>query len=624
MALLPTLPVPGEEHLTPDQVERLRQSSGLAAQRGADTSPVAHWSAGLARLVDAYGGYRGSIRAGQQESKGLERYQDWQGRLGTAQAGLSPVVDALSQGIGQQAGGSSGNFPASLIETESGGNWNALNNEMGAGGRGHGGRLQFGHARLQDAANAGVIPSMTPQQFAQQPPEVQQAVENWHFADIDRQAERMGLNSFVGQEVGGVPITQDAIRGMAHLGGIGGAAKFLQSGGTYNPSDSFGTSLRDYGIRHGGGQAAVGGQGGMAQAGIPQGGMNSEVAALLAEGMADPWIRQQGGPVIEALMQQQMRQSDPMYQAQLQNQQLQNQALMNPAAPKPVYEGGQWWDIGSGQPQALTEAVPDQTSAMQNYEYLIGQGMDPASAVERAFGGGVNVAVNNRTDPAPATGYRNVYDEAGNLISQEPIPGGPAALEMEAAAAAREGMQGLTARQLNPTIDDITTARDLAENGIGTTGMFSGMIQRIPGVGQDSVDMAATIDAIGSGISLESLNQMRQNSPTGGALGNVSDKQSALLSEAFGSLRQSMSKDQFLYNLARVENTLNDIVHGEGNGPERHDMETLRRKLRGEDFNPRMAEPSGSVAAPMSREQYDALPSGARFQAPDGSVRIKP
>lgn len=265
MALLPTLSVPGEEQLTPEQVERLRQSSGPAAQRGSDTSPVAHWSAGLARLVDAYGGYRGNIRAGRQETSGLASADE------AIQS--NPVLAALLGGdqvTMQQpspvATTSSGAFPASLIETESGGNWNALNDEQGAGGRGHGGRLQFGHARLQDAANAGVIPAMTPQQFAQQPPEVQQSVENWHFADIDQQADRMGLNNFVGQEVGGVPITQDGIRAMAHLGGIGGAKRFLESGGASNPSDSFGTSLRDYAARHGGGVAT----GGMSGGGMPQ------------------------------------------------------------------------------------------------------------------------------------------------------------------------------------------------------------------------------------------------------------------------------------------------------------------------------------------------------------------
>jgi hypothetical protein len=153
--------------------------------------------------------------------------------------------------------------------------------------------------------------------------------------------------------------------------------------------------------------------------------------------------------------------------------------------------------------------------------------------------------------------------------------------DTEESAAARERQEALTARQLNPTIDDIQTARDYALTGFGTTGMMSGAMQRVPWLGQQAVDLNSTIDAIGSGISLENLNQMRQASPTGGALGNVSDKQSGLLAEAFGSLRQAQSQELFLYNLARVENTLNDIVHGPDGGPPRHDMQRLRTELLG-------------------------------------------
>lgn len=144
-------------------------------------------------------------------------------------------------------------FLESLIGTESGGNWQAQNSVKGAGGMmGHFGRLQFGRARLQDAMNAGVIPQgVTPEQFMADPA-MQQRVEAWHFSDIDRNAANMGLTKYVGQTVGGIPITPEAIRAMAHLGGIGGAAKFLETGGQHNPADAYGTSLADYARKHGG------------------------------------------------------------------------------------------------------------------------------------------------------------------------------------------------------------------------------------------------------------------------------------------------------------------------------------------------------------------------------------
>ena len=147
-----------------------------------------------------------------------------------------------------------GAFPKSLIQSESGGNWGALNNEVGAGGvRGHGGRLQFGQARLEDAARSGVIPrGMTPQEFARQPPEIQRAVENWHFSDIDREIKRRGLSNYVGQTIGGQRVTRDGMRAVAHLGGMGGLQRFIESGGRHNPADSFGTRLSDYFSAHAG------------------------------------------------------------------------------------------------------------------------------------------------------------------------------------------------------------------------------------------------------------------------------------------------------------------------------------------------------------------------------------
>jgi hypothetical protein len=53
--------------------------------------------------------------------------------------------------------------------------------------------------------------------------------------------------------VNGTPLTRDALRAVAHLGGIGGMNRFIETGGAYNPSDAYGTSLMDYAVRHGSG-----------------------------------------------------------------------------------------------------------------------------------------------------------------------------------------------------------------------------------------------------------------------------------------------------------------------------------------------------------------------------------
>jgi hypothetical protein len=148
--------------------------------------------------------------------------------------------------------------PASLVQNESGGAWNAQNNEVGAGGqRGHFGRLQFGQARLAEAAAAGAIPQGTTPQAFMASPELQQRAEAWHFADIDRFIQGNGLDKTIGRSINGVPVTLDGMRAVAHLGGKDGLAKFIASGGRYNPADANGTSLMDYFSRHGGSSAPV-------------------------------------------------------------------------------------------------------------------------------------------------------------------------------------------------------------------------------------------------------------------------------------------------------------------------------------------------------------------------------
>lgn len=269
------------------------------------------------------------------------------------------------------------------------------------------------------------------------------------------------------------------------------------------------------------------------------------------------------------------------------------QASLAAPAPVSLAPGAQLVNPTSGDVVASNAA--NDPSAIREYEFYAQQearaGREPVPFgqwdQQRRTAGATQVNVGPSgidfgSPPANHAWQRNpdgsvAVDGRGAPIA---LPVGPALRDMEAAEQAAGRQQALTERQINPTIDDIVTARDLTNAGVGRTGMMSGILQRVPVFGQGALDLSATIDAIGAGISLENLNQMRQASPTGGALGNVSDRQSALLSEAFGSLQQSQSKELFLYNLARVENVLNDIVHGPDGGPERHDLNAKRQELR--------------------------------------------
>lgn len=138
-------------------------------------------------------------------------------------------------------------FNNSLARTESGGRYDVVNSE------GYGGKYQFGQARLDDFNSANGT-NYTVAELVKNP-SLQENVQNWHVADIDKFVSQNGLDRFIGQDVGGITLTKDSLRAMAHLGGKGGMMKYLQSGGSYNPSDSNGTSLSDYAGTHRGGTA---------------------------------------------------------------------------------------------------------------------------------------------------------------------------------------------------------------------------------------------------------------------------------------------------------------------------------------------------------------------------------
>lgn len=120
-----------------------------------------------------------------------------------------------------------------LGTSESGGNYGIVNSE------GYGGKYQWGEALLQDYNNA-TGQNLTMTQFLASPA-IQEQAQDWSNARTDK-----ALAQYVGATVNGQTLDRDSLRAMAHLGGIGGATKYVTSGGAYNPSDSNGTSLSDY------------------------------------------------------------------------------------------------------------------------------------------------------------------------------------------------------------------------------------------------------------------------------------------------------------------------------------------------------------------------------------------
>lgn len=119
--------------------------------------------------------------------------------------------------------------------------------------------------------------------------------------------------------------------------------------------------------------------------------------------------------------------------------------------------------------------------------------------------------------------------------------------------------------------EDIDRAIKLADEAfLPVTGLVGEQLSKIPGTA--ARDVASLIDAIRANIGFEQLQKLREASPTGGALGPVSDRENQFLQSALGSLSQAQSPQQFRDNLRRIKNIFLDIVHGPGQGPPREKL----------------------------------------------------
>lgn len=337
------------EKLTPKEVERRREVAAAAAARGSDTSPVGAWQQGAARLIDAFGGYRGNVLAGKAEEEGRAGARDklfgnpvlaalmgGGGNLSMSSMGApaqpGPVVDGGVGFAGQPASAPVGDIAERLrmgmierglpehvadgflmnFQDESGLNpgINEVNPTV-PGSRGGFGLYQLtGPRRVayeQFAAQRGVSP-----------------------ADPDAQLDFM-MQELQGPEAGAAQSILSAPDAGTAAAAI--ARDFLRPAPQH---------LQSRVAKYTGGQglsaSTMGGQ--------PSGGMSPVMQALL-QASTDPWVAQEYGPVLQALMGQEqtrqqyaMEQADPMRQLQMQKAQLEIQQMQNPEAAKPIEVGG--------------------------------------------------------------------------------------------------------------------------------------------------------------------------------------------------------------------------------------------------------------------------------------------
>jgi hypothetical protein len=265
------------------------------------------------------------------------------------------------------------------------------------------------------------------------------------------------------------------------------------------------------------------------------GGMNPAIVSQLAEVANSPYATPGQKAIVSQLINQQMQANDPLRQMQLEKAQLELDAMRN---PQPGYS-------------ILTD------------EQEVQMGLDPAGSyqrgadgkVSRIGGGGTNITLKNEgTIPQ---GYRAVRDEQGNLVSYEAVPGGP-----EDTSANDAAKQEQTETATSIVLDEIGIAKELIAGESLTspaTGISGKLASKI-----DSTRAGALknrLETIKANIGFDKLQRMREASPTGGALGAVSEFENRLLQSVFGSLEQAQSAEDIIYNLERLESIYNRVIN---------------------------------------------------------------
>lgn len=223
-----------------------------------------------------------------------------------------------------------------------------------------------------------------------------------------------------------------------------------------------------------------------------------------------------------------------------------------------------------GEAFKMAQSGEDLPAAVQEYEYARRGGFDGSFQDWKQLSR-QSVTVNNRQIGSIPPGYRAIYDDQGNPTQMQPIPGSPAFMEAQQQQQVQENQQASKERFGSVVVQDIDRALARIKASPGTTtGVGGAVLKGVPGT--EAYNTKALIETVRANAGFDRLQAMRDASPTGGALGQVTERELAFLQAAIGNMEQAQDAKQLEYNLKRVKNTYLDIIHGEGAGPPREQL----------------------------------------------------
>jgi hypothetical protein len=225
-------------------------------------------------------------------------------------------------------------------------------------------------------------------------------------------------------------------------------------------------------------------------------------------------------------------------------------------------------------------------------------GTDPRTGQSQEIARG-----NDKTKMPP--GYRATTD--GNM---EAVPGGPADVKMNE----KRQQDYASAQQVRQQLDELAMSvnKVMTSPGLEKNFGLQGYVPNMPG--GSAANAAALLETLKTQGAFAALQEMRNASKTGGALGAISDREGQMLQNAMAPLAKAQSPQQvreslrtILDHIERSKQRIADAYNDHWNNAGAAAKQTM----------------GGGPARIRDDSDYARLPSGAQYIDPEGNVRTK-
>lgn len=204
----------------------------------------------------------------------------------------------------------------------------------------------------------------------------------------------------------------------------------------------------------------------------------------------------------------------------------------------------------------LADIVPPQYSPQTKMSLMADANkyldMNTISAAQQAQ---MNVQIRGQDIGRIPVGYRMTGE--GTL---EPIPGGPTTAPISPKEAqireAKFPQANLAVKSFESKSDEVLRDIERLRNHPGLKSITGIVYGRTPSLTKEGREAQALYDKIVSGLQFKELQDMRNASPTGGALGNVSNQEGQQLRQAAGALDRTQEAGSVQNELDRIADSI--------------------------------------------------------------------